>query len=181
MTSLTAAGRLSERGDPDRMALVGGSVSTVYTYLMAREMEGSPVEEQMKAAIQYGGLFDMFKYRLDWERGDLEIDPGISDLEFLLVAFGRPDTRPEIYLRFSPHYALGPNTLPPTLLVHAGNDIVVPSEQSRMAEEELSRIGIPNQYLLYPNIEHYLDTSKRDPTQIDMLNQTLDFLQEHVK
>lgn len=181
LTSLTASGRLSERGDTSRMVLVGGSVSTVYTYLMAREIEGSQVEEQVKAAIQYGGLFDMFRYRLDWELGNIEIDPGISDLEYLLVAFGRPDSRPEVYLRFSPHYALGPDSLPPTLLVHAGNDIVVPVEQSRITARELSRLGTPHEFLLYPNIEHYLDTSKRDPSQIDMLNKTLDFLQEHVK
>lgn len=181
LTSLTAAGRLSERGDTTRMVLVGGSVSTVYTYLMAREMEGSRVEEQLKAAIKYGGLFDMFRYRLDWEQGKIVIDPGISDLEFLLVAFGRPDTRPEIYLRFSPRYALGPDSLPPTLLVHAGNDIIVPVEQSHITDRELSRLGTPHDFLLYPDIEHYLDTSKRDPAQIDMLNKTLDFLEKHVK
>ncbi|MDQ5827370.1 MAG: carboxypeptidase regulatory-like domain-containing protein, partial [Chloroflexota bacterium] len=181
LTSLAASGRLSERGDTSRMVLVGGSVSTVYTYLMAREMEGSRVEEQVQAAIQYGGLFDMFRYRLDWEQGKIVIDPGISDLEYLLVAFGRPDSRPEVYVRFSPHYALGPDSLPPTLLVHAGNDIVVPVEQSHITDRELARLGTPHEFLLYPNIEHYLDTSKRDPTQIDMLNKTLEFLQEHVK
>jgi len=181
LTSLAAGGRLSERGDTSRVVLVGGSVSTVYTYLMAREMEGSRVEDQMKGAIQYGGLFDMFRYRLDWEQGKIEIDPGISDLEYLLVAFGRADARPEIYLRFSPRYALGPDSLPPTLLVHAGNDVIVPAEQSHITDRELSRLGTPHDFLLYPNIEHYLDTSKRDPTQIDMLNKTLDFLREHVK
>lgn len=181
LTSLAAGGRLSGRGDTSRIVLVGGSVSTVYTYLMAREMEGSRVEEQVLAAIQYGGLFDMFRYRLDWEQGKIVIDPGISDLEYLLVAFGRPDSRPEAYVRFSPHYALGPDSLPPTLLVHAGNDIIVPVEQSHITDRELSRLGTPHEFLLYPNIEHYLDTSKRDPTQIDMLNKTLEFLREHVK
>ncbi len=99
----------------------------------------------------------------------------------MVVALAPPDSRPEVYLRFSPHYALGPDTLPPTLLVHAGNDIIVPVEQSHITDRELSRLGTPHDFLLYPNIEHYLDTSKRDPTQIDMLNKTLEFLAEHAR
>jgi acetyl esterase/lipase len=171
-----AGGKLSERGDTRRIVLVGGSVSTAYTYLMARQLEGSPVREQMKATIQYGGLFDFFRYRRDWEEGKIKIDPGISELEYLLIAFGRPDTRPELYLFLSPRYALGPDSLPPTLLVHAGNDNIVPAEQSHITDETLERLGIQHRFLLYPNVEHYLDVTTRDPTQVDMLNKTLEFL-----
>jgi hypothetical protein len=176
-----SAGRLSARGDNTKIVLVGGSVSTVYTYLMAREMEGSAVEEQTVATIQYGGLFDFFQYRESWEQGKITIDPGISELEYLLVAFGRPDTRPELYLRLSPRYSLGPGSLAPTLLVHAGSDIIVPSDQSDLARDEFERLKIPHEYLFYPNIEHYLDVTTRDPTQIDMLNKTLAFLETYVR
>ncbi|HET9494115.1 MAG TPA: carboxypeptidase regulatory-like domain-containing protein [Chloroflexia bacterium] len=181
LLKLTAEGRLSERGDPNRIALVGGSASTVYTYLMVRDMAGSAVQQQVKALVQYGGLFDFFQYRKDWEQGKITIDPGISQLEYLLVAFGRPDTRPELYLRLSPRYALGPGNLPPTLLVHAGNDIIVPYNQSQIAAEAFEEWGIPHQYLFYDNSEHYLDTSKRDPVQVDMLNQTIAFLDRYLK
>jgi hypothetical protein len=181
LLKLAADGRLSERGDKNNIALLGGSVSTAYTYLMVRDMAGSDVQKQVKALVQYGGLFDFFQFRKDWEQGEIIVDIDISELEYLLVAFGRPDTRPELYLRLSPRFALGPGTLPPTLLVHSGNDIVVPANQSQLASETLDKWGIPHEYLFYANSEHYLDTSKRDPTQVDMLNKTLAFLERYMK
>jgi hypothetical protein len=143
LLGLVASGKLSARGDASKIVLIGGSVSTAYTYLMARELERSQVHRNLKAAVQYGGLFDFFRYRNTWEKGQIVIDPGISELEYLLVAFGRPDTRPELYLRLSPRYALGPGTMPPTLLVHTGKDIIVPPEQSRIADEKLTQLGTP--------------------------------------
>lgn len=176
LLALVGQGALSARGDGRQVVLVGGSVSTVYTYLMARELHGSAAWAPVRAMVQYGGLFDLFRFRQAWEEGQVIIDPGISALEYLLVAFGRPDIRPEIYLRFSPRYALGPASLPPTLLVHAGHDIIVPAEQSAIAATDFTFHGIDHQLLLYPDLEHYLDTSKRDPAQLDMLDQTLAFL-----
>lgn len=175
----TLAGHLSARGDAGKIVLVGGSVSTVYTYLLARDLVGSPAGQRVKAAIQYGGLFDLFAYRRSWEAGEIKIDPGISALEYLLIALGRPDTRPELYLRFSPRYGLGRSGLPPTLLVHTDRDRIVPPEQSRIADETLARHGIPHRLLTYPELEHYLDTSKPDPAQLDMLSQTVAFLQSY--
>lgn len=179
LLSLTLEGRLSPRGDGSRTVLVGGSVSTVYTYLLARDLEGSPDRARVRAAVQYGGLFDLFAFRRSWEEGRVTIDPGISELEYLIVAFGRPDTRPELYLRLSPRYAVRDTTLPPTLLVHADRDIIVPVEQSVFAGAALTRLGVPHRFLRYPEIEHYLDTSKRDPAQLDMLERTVAFLREH--
>ena len=176
LLNLTAAGQLSTRGDGARLAIAGGSVSTVYTYLLARDFAGSPRAADVRAAIQYGGLFDLYAFRHSWEEGRVIIDPGISELEYLLVAFGRPDTRPELYLRLSPRYGLDASSLPPTLLVHAERDIIVPPDQSRLADTELARASIPRQLLLYPDLEHYLDISKRDPEQLDMLEQTVSFL-----
>ena len=122
------------------------------------------------------GLFDFYTFRRSWESGEIVIDPGISELEYLLIALGRPDTRPELYLRFSPRYDLGPASLPPTLLVHADKDIIVPVAQSKLADTGLSAVGIAHTLLLYPNLEHYLDIGKRDPAQLDMLERTLAFL-----
>ncbi len=178
LLSLTLDGRLSPRGDPGRVALVGGSVSTVYTYLLARDLEGSPARGRIPATVQYGGLFDFFAFRRSWEEGQVVIDPGISALEYLLVAFGRPDTRPELYLRLSPRYDVRPTNLPPTLLVHADRDSIVPVDQSILAAATLAQREIPHRLLRYPDLEHYLDTSKRDPAQLDMLTQTVAFLRE---
>jgi dipeptidyl aminopeptidase/acylaminoacyl peptidase len=179
LLNLARAGQFSARGDPASVALVGGSVSTVYTYALARSLAGSPAGEGVRAAVQYGGLFDLFAFRRSWEEGRVAIDPGISALEYLLVAFGRPDTRPELYLRLSPRYGLGPGDLPPTLLVHTERDTIVPPEQSQLAADALARLAIPRRLLRYPDLEHYLDVSRRDPAQLDMLEQTVAFLRRY--
>ncbi len=176
LLNLAAGNRLSTRGDGRQIALAGGSVSTVYTYLLAERLAGSSRAPAVGSMIQYGGLFDLYAFRQSWEAGDVVIDPGISELEYLLVAFGRPDTRPEMYLRLSPRYQLATGSLPPTLLVHAERDIIVPAGQSRLAAAGFERAAIPYRLLLYPNLEHYLDISKRDPDQLDMLEQTIAFL-----
>jgi acetyl esterase/lipase len=174
----TAAGRFSARGDGRQIVLLGGSVSTAYTYLLARSLEGEPLQQHLVGLVQYGGMFDLFAYRAAWERGAITIDPGISDLEYLLVALGRPAERPELYLRLSPRDALGPATLPRTLLIHAGRDSIVPAAQSALAADRLAALGTPHRLLLYPDLEHYRDTRKHDATQADMLGQTLAFLAE---
>jgi hypothetical protein len=173
------AGLFSPRADPTRISVVGGSVSTAYAYLLLRDLESSPTRDRVKSAIMYGGLTDMYRFRYDWERGALYIDPGISELEDLLVAFGRPDNRPEHYLLFSTIYHLDQKALPPTLLVHAEKDSIVPVNQSLMIDQKMSQLGIPHELLVYQNIEHYLDMSQRDPTQLDMLFKTMDFLKRN--
>lgn len=182
LLNLAAAGRLSARGDGGRIVLVGGSVSTIYIYQLARSFAGDPFAAKVPALVQYGGLFDFFAFRERYEAGVVVIDFGISELEYLIVALGRPDTRPEIYLRLSPRFGLAPDPLsrvprlPPTLLVHAERDIIVPAEQSRLAAAGFAQVGIPHELLLYPDLEHYLDLSKRDPAQLDMLERTVAFL-----
>ena len=176
LLNLAVGGQLSPRGDGSRVVLVGGSVSTVYTYLLAQTFAGQPFAANVPALIQYGGLFDFFTFRRSWEAGEITIDPGISELEYLLIALGRPDTRPELYLRLSPRHGLDPTTLPPTLLVHANKDIIVPVEQSQLAADAMNAVGIEHTLLLYPELEHYLDIGKRDPAQLDMLERTIAFL-----
>jgi hypothetical protein len=177
LLNLAASGQFSERGDRSRIVLVGGSVSTIYTYQLAKSFAGQPFAANVPATIQYGGLYDFFAFRHSWETGRVTIDPGISELEYLIIALGRPDTRPELYLRLSPRYDIAAGSLPPTLLVHAEQDIIVPADQSVLAAEGLRAAGIPHQLLLYPELEHYLDISKRDPAQLDMLEKTIAFLQ----
>ncbi|HEX2914446.1 MAG TPA: carboxypeptidase regulatory-like domain-containing protein [Chloroflexia bacterium] len=177
------AGQFSQRGDPQRVVITGGSVSTAYTYLLLREIETSSASDKaaLKGAIAYGGLADLYRYHYDWERGALYIDPGIQDLENLLVAFGRPDTAPELYMLFSPLYHLQPGALPPLLLVHTSKDSIVPVNQTELLVAEMERLKMPQKAIIYPNIEHYLDTSKPDPAQRDMLEKTIEFVKEVTK
>jgi len=174
------SGQFSQRGDPQKIVITGGSVSTVYTYLLLRELENSTTADKaaIKGGIMYGGLADMYRYRYDWDRGGLYIDPGIQDLESLLIAFGRPDLRPEIYMRFSPYYHLEKDSLPPLLLVHTSKDSIVSVVQTNLLAGLMDKLHIQKKLLIYQDIEHYLDTSKRDPAQLDMLNQTIEFLKQ---
>jgi acetyl esterase/lipase len=183
LTSLVLRGKLTTKGDPNRIVVVGGSVSTVYVYQMLREVEGSPYQKNIKAAIMYGGLINLYNYRNIWEKGGRIIiqRDDIAPLEDLLIAFGRPDTRPEMYTRFSPVYSHLASSMPPVLIVHANQDEIVPVEQSFEAEEYFKKLGIPNTALYYPDLKHYLDLSKPDPAQQDMYDKTLAFLRTYVK
>jgi hypothetical protein len=177
------AGYFSDRSDPSKVIVTGGSVSTAYTYLMLREIEtSSPADKAaLKGGIMYGGLADMYTYRYDWQRGALYIDPGIQALEGMLIALGRPDLRPEIYLLFSPVYHLASGSLPPLLLVHTSKDTIVPINQNTLLVNVLQKVGIAHTNVIYTDIEHYLDTSKPDPSQRDMLEKTIQFLKDVTK
>ena len=177
------AGYFSDRSDPSKVIVTGGSVSTAYTYLMLREIEtSSPADKAaLKGGIMYGGLADMYTYRYDWQRGALYIDPGIQALEGMLIALGRPDLRPEIYLLFSPVYHLASGSLPPLLLVHTSKDTIVPINQNTLLVNVLQKVGINHTNVIYTDIEHYLDTSKPDPSQRAMLEKTIQFLKDVTK
>jgi hypothetical protein len=172
-----ARGQLSARGDRTHIVLVGGSMSTAYLYMMAAALPAHPAQPQVRGLIQYGGLFDLFAYRNAWQTHEIVIDPGISDLETLLVAMGDPATRPELYLRLSPRYGQGPASLPPALLIHAGGDTIVPPAQSRIAADTLAAQGLAHRLGIYPHLVHYLDPRTPDPAQVAMFDQTLAFLQ----
>lgn len=177
------SGYFSDRGDPSKVVVTGGSVSTAYTYLMLREIEtSSPADKAaLKGGIAYGGLADLYRYRYDWERGALYIDPGIQPLETMLVALGRPDLRPEIYMLFSPIYHLDTGSLPPLLLVHTSKDSIVPIIQNTLLVDTMNRLKLANENIIYTDIEHYLDTSKADPSQRDMLEKTIEFLKKYTR
>lgn len=177
------SGLFGPRSDPSKVVVTGGSVSTAYTYLMLREIEtSSPTDKAaLKGGIMYGGLADLYTYRYDWQRGALYIDPGIQALEGMLIALGRPDLRPEIYLLFSPVYHLGPSSLPPLLLVHTSKDTIVPINQNTLLVNVMQRVGLAETNIIYTDIEHYLDTSKPDPSQRDMLEKTIQYLKEVTK
>ena len=177
------SGYFSTRSDPQKVVVTGGSVSTAYTYLMLREIEtSSPADKAaLKGGIMYGGLADLYTYRYDWQRGALYIDPGIQALEGMLIALGRPDLRPEIYMLFSPVYHLASGSLPPLLLVHTSKDTIVPVNQNTLLVNVLQRLGLPQTNIIYTDIEHYLDTSKPDPSQRDMLEKTIQLLKDVTK
>ena len=64
-----------------------------------------------------------------------------------------PSTNPGIYQQSSPYNFITAQS-PPTLLLHGGVDPIVPPTQSTMVRDKLQSLGVPNQYVFYPNDGH---------------------------
>jgi acetyl esterase/lipase len=60
-----------------------------------------------------------------------------------------PSANPSIYQQSSPYNFIESNSTP-TLILHGGNDIVVPASQSVLLKDKLANKGVPHQYVFYP-------------------------------
>ncbi len=71
------------------------------------------------------------------------------------VAAHDPDTEPGAFDRFCPVRNVS-DRYPPTLLIHGTNDTDVPHEQSAVMDRELSRHGVPHEFISVPGAGHGL-------------------------
>jgi len=155
--ALARAGRISPRADMSRMGILGGSFTSLHV-LRWLEREGG-----VRGAVVLGGIADLFAYRLDWERGALDLPPEVGDIDTALMALGTPDHRPEQYLRYSA--AFHPDRLPPLLLAHGAKDRIVPTHQTVDFARLLAERGKPAETHYYPNMEHYFADASDTDTQ----------------
>ena len=96
----------------------------------------------------------------------------------MMAAMGPPDTGADLYLRLSVIEHL--DRLPPTLIVHGSGDTLVQTNQSERLAERLRANGQPHELQLYTGMEHYLDASKPDPSNADLLARTLAFFRRYL-
>lgn len=164
--ALARAGKISPRADLTRLGILGGSFTSLHVYRWL-EREGG-----VRGAVILGGIADMFAYRLDWERGLLDLPPEVGDIDTALAALGTPDHRPEQYLRYSA--AFHPARLPPLLLAHGAKDRIVPTHQTTDFARMLMEHGKPVETHYYPNMEHYFADAADADTQ-DLYNATVAF------
>ncbi len=75
---------------------------------------------------------------------------------FLYLLGGHPEELPEKYELFSPVHHVHPGC-PPTLLIHGGEDLLVPVEGSRALERKLREVGVPVVSLILPQTDHAFD------------------------
>ncbi len=155
--ALARAGRISPRADMTRLGILGGSFTSLHVYRWL-EREGG-----VRGAVILGGIADLFVYRLDWERGALDLPPEVGDIDTALAALGTPDHRPEQYLRYSA--AFHPDRLPPLLLAHGAKDRIVPTHQTTDFASVLAARGKRAETHYYPNMEHYFADASDADTQ----------------
>jgi len=155
--ALARAGKISPRADMTRMGILGGSFTSLHVYRWL-EREGG-----VRGAVVLGGIADLFAYRLDWERGALDLPPEVGDIDTALTALGTPNRRPEQYLRYSA--AFHPDRLPPLLLAHGAKDRIVPTHQTTDFATILAARGKAAEARYYPNMEHYFADASDADTQ----------------
>lgn len=164
--ALARAGQISPRADLSRLGVLGGSFTSLHVFRWL-EREGGA-----RGAVVLGGIADLFAYRLDWERGALDLPPEVGDIDTALMALGTPDRRPEQYLRYSA--AFHPDRLPPLLLAHGAKDRIVPTHQTVDFARTLATRGRPAETHYYLNMEHYFADASDADTQ-DLYAATVDF------
>ena len=179
LLNLTAAGKLSTRGDGSRLAIAGGSVSTVYTYLLAQTVASAPADSNVRAAVQYGGLFDLYAFRqlLGRRPGDhrpRHLGTGISARRLRSARHAPRDLS-------APQPALHDRR--DELAAHAARPRRAGHHRADRTRAASPQTGSPSKGSAIvssstPTLEHYLDISKRDPAQLDMLEQTVAFLHQ---
>lgn len=170
--ALARAGAISPRADMTRLGILGGSFTSLHVYRWL-EREGG-----VRGAVILGGIANLFSYRLDWERGALDLPPEVGDIDSALMALGTPDHRPEQYLRYSA--AFHADRLPPLLLAHGAKDRIVPTHQTTDFAAVLAAHGKAVETHYYPNMEHYFADASDADTQ-DLYNATVAFFARTVK
>ena len=72
------------------------------------------------------------------------------------VTGGTPATHAAIYQQSSPYTFITAQS-PPTMLLHGGADPLVPPSQSTIVRDKLQLLGVPQQYVFYPDAGHGWD------------------------
>ncbi len=158
MACLDAACQQFDFVDPERRAVAGGSYGGYSAYwIIARQPD-------FKAAVVDRSLINRFGF--------------VGDMSFLLdrVEFDKqaPWEAPETYLERSPiQYSAGVRT--PTLVVHSGQDLRCPVGQGEALYLALQRVGVPTEFVRFPNESHELSRGGRPWHRVFRLDRYLDW------
>lgn len=144
--------------DPERRAVAGGSYGGYSAFwIIARHPE-------FKAAVVDRSLVNRFGF--------------VGDMSFLLdrVEFDKqpPWEAPETYLKRSPiQYVAGVQT--PTLVVHSAQDLRCPVGQGEALYLALKRVGVPTEFVRFPNESHELSRGGRPWHRVFRLDRYLNW------
>ncbi len=155
-------GRVPSRADPEQLALVGASFTSLHTYRLLA------LTDQFDVSLILGGLADGFAFRHDVEAGTAHTRPPFDQV---LMALGFPNSSPELYFKYSVMYHLA--GLPPLCLLHGVDDELSPFSQSVQLAEALDRRAMPYQFYSYEGLKHYFSTSADNATTQQMFQDSL--------
>jgi hypothetical protein len=158
-------GRVPSRADPERLALVGASFTSIHTWRLLGLID------EVDVTLVLGGMSDGFAFRHDVELGTVQTRPPFDQV---LMALGFPNSSPELYFKYSVLYHL--EGLPPVCLLHGVDDELSPFSQSVELAEELERRGMPYEFYAYEGLSHYFSTSADNATTQQMFQDSLDCL-----
>jgi dienelactone hydrolase len=158
-------GRVPSRADPERLALVGASFTSIHTWRLLGLID------EVDVTLVLGGMSDGFAFRHDVELGTVQTRPPFDQV---LMALGFPNSSPELYFKYSVLYHL--EGLPPVCLLHGVDDELSPFSQSVELAEELERQGMPYEFYAYEGLSHYFSTSADNATTQQMFQDSLDCL-----
>ncbi len=158
-------GQLPSRADPERLALVAASFTSLHAYRLLG------LTDQVDVALVLGGMADGFAFHHDLETGAAQTRPPFGQLH---MALGLPDRSPEQYFKYSIAYHL--EGLPPACLLHGTADELVPLSQSVQFAEELEHWGLPHELYTYEGLSHYFVQVADDATTLQMFQDALDCL-----
>ena len=146
-------GRVPSRADPERLALVGASFTSLHTWRLLQ------LTELFDVTLVLGGMADGFAFRHDVEMGTAETRPPFDQV---LMALGFPNTSPELYFKYSVMYQL--EGLPPACLLHGVDDELSPFSQSVELAEEMEQRGLGYEFYSYQGLKRFFSTRADDTT-----------------
>ena len=155
-------GRVPSHADPERLALVGASFTSLHTYRLLG------LTDLFDTTLVLGGMADGFRFRRDVELGTAHARPPFDEA---LIALGFPNSSPELYFRYSVMYHL--DGLPPMCLLHGLDDELVPFSQGVLLDRTLTDRQHPHEFHSYEGLSHYFSTSADNVTTQQMWQDAL--------
>ena len=70
---------------------------------------------------------------------------------------------------------------PPFLIIHGDKDSIVPVEQAYVLDEQLKNAGVPSELVIVRNGSHSIDGENISPTEEEISNLLIAFLEKHLK
>ena len=70
---------------------------------------------------------------------------------------------------------------PPFLIIHGDKDSIVPVEQAYVLDEQLKNAGVPAELVIVRNGSHSIDGENISPTEEEISNLLIAFLEKHLK
>ncbi len=152
---------------PD-FVLLTGSFGSLYGY------RALPDLENLQAMVDIGGVSDAFLGVQALYSSELAIPP---PYDMAVASMGRPDNDPGYFLAYSP--AFWAEHLPPTLIIHAYEDEIIPYNQAERLDAAMTAAGVPHETYLYHATTHYLDPRDPTPAAVAVFDRVLAFVENY--